>query len=565
MDDFEVLKTEVLIIGGGGAGARAAIEARGQGAEVLLVSKGPISNSGLTPLAYPSLQAAFGYSDPRDNPDVHYHDTIEIGRFLADQDLARALTDEIIPRVHDLDQYGVKFKKTDDGRFFQVHHPGQSYPRNLFIDKGGFGLIHGLKREVKRHPEIKVMEDFCVSRLLMNQGEVVGAFGLNMPDGKFYALEAKATILACGGYEELWGNTDTAPDSTGDGVYLGYQAGADVIDMEMALYYPAAFAWPEAVKGVLIQYETFLAPDKLDYRLVNKFDQEFLPPGPPPVRDTLMRLMFTEIEEGRGTEHNAVYIDPRPSSKTPEEIEKIIELLLTVPDRNLKSLGIDIRKDRLETVPSIHYCLGGVHINVRTESTVPGLYAAGENASNVHGANRISGNALAETQVFGRRAGLYASQYAKTRKQPSFLVQEVKDDLARWQAFQVKKKDGVRAHVLRKEMKAAMDRYLGPNRRQAGMEKALDIILDLRRNGLPQVEAVPGRVFNADWRMAMEVAMTLDLAELVIRSALFRRETRGHHFRPDCPEVMAEPRHTLVKREGQAIAVTYKPVRKLQA
>jgi len=563
MDNYEVLKTDVLVIGGGGAGVRAAIEADNQGVEVCLVSKGPISNSGLTPLAYPSLQASFGVSDSRDNQDVHYEDIVKIGRQLCDQDLARVLADEIVERVYDLEKYGVSFKKLEDGRFFQVHHPGQSYPRNLYLTKGGFGLIHGLKKEIKRRPNVKILEDFCVSILLKDQEEVVGAFGLNLRDGRFYAIRAKSTILACGGYEEIWGLTDTAPDSTGDGVFLGYHAGADVIDMEMALYYPAAFAYPESVRGVLIQYETLLAKEKLDFRLVNTAGKEFLPEGPLPVRDTLMRLMFTEIEEGRGTEHNAVYIDPSLSSKSPEEIDKCIEELIKIPDRNLKSLGIDMRTERLETSPAVHYTLGGVHINAKTESTTPGLYAAGENASNIHGANRISGNALAETQVFGRRAGSYASEYAKKKSHSDSPLEDAENELQKWNGFGEKKEDGIRANVVRREMKQAMDRYMGPNRNDKGMNLVLDKILDLKQNGLPKVEVATGGVFNTDWRTAIEVGMTLDLAELTIRSALFRKETRGHHFRSDFPEALETPQHTLVKTKDQDIELTYKPIRKL--
>ena len=564
MDNYEVLKTDVLVIGGGAAGVRAAIEANNQGLDTCLASKGPIAHSGLTPLAYPSLQASFGVSDARDNKDVHYDDIVKIGRYLCDEDLARVLADEIVERVYELEEYGVKFKKQEDGKFLQVHHPGQTYPRNLFLIKGGFGLINGLRRELKRRQDVKILEDFFISGLLSEQGEVAGAFGLNLKNGHFYAIEAKATILACGGYEELWGLTDTAPDSTGDGVFLGYAAGADVIDMEMALYYPVAFAWPESVRGVLLQYETILAKEKLDFRLVNNEDKQFLPEGPLPVRDILMRSMFTEVEEGRGTEHNAVYIDPSLSSKSSQEIEKVIELLLKVPDRNLKSLGIDMRTERSEVSPAVHYTLGGVHINARAETTLPGLFAAGENASNIHGANRISGNALAETQVFGRRAGFYASEYAKKKAHASFSAGVIDAELQKWHEFGVAKPDAIRPFEIRKEMKQAMDLYMGPNRSEKGMTKALNTIVDLKENALPKVKVTTGGIFNTEWRTAMEVAITLDLAELTIRSGLFRKETRGHHFRPDYPETSETPQHTLVAKKDQNIVVTHKPVRRLK-
>jgi succinate dehydrogenase/fumarate reductase flavoprotein subunit len=561
MSDYEVLKTEVLIIGGGAAGVRAAIEAVNQGANVCLVSKGPVARSGITPLAYQSLQAAFGNNDPRDNPDVHYQDTIVEGRYLSDENLARVLADESIPRALDLEKFGIKFKKQGE-KFFQILHPGQKYPRNLVIVGGGFGLIYGLKRELQRRSRVRILEDFCVSQVLEDRGELVGAFGLNMRDGRFYAIGAKSIVLACGGYEELWGNSDTAPDSTGDGVFLGFEAGADVIDLEMVQYYPTVFAYPESLRGILVLYETLLEREHLDFRLVNSQEQEFLPEGPIPARDTLTRLIFTEIEEGRGGEHNGVYIDPGRSSKSHEEIDGLVNKLLRVPDTNLKKLGIDIRKDRIEVCPAVHYTMGGIRINEKAETSVPGLFAAGENAGNVHGANRISGNALSETQVFGARAGKFASEYATGRRYGSLPMGVIKEGVQEWNEFMEKKKEGIRPLVLRRELKRVMDRYMGPNRNEGEMNEALRKVLDLTQNALPKVAVTGGRVFNVDWHTAIEVSTALGLAELVIRSALLRKETRGHHFRSDFPEALETPQHTLVRRRDHEIEVAFSPVRR---
>jgi succinate dehydrogenase/fumarate reductase flavoprotein subunit len=562
MDDYEVLRTDVLVIGGGAAGVRAAIEADNQGVAVCLLSKGPVARSGVTPLAYQSLQAAFGASDPRDNPDVHFQDTIVQGRYLSDEDLARILVEESIPRALDLEKFGITFEKRD-GKFLQVHHPGQTYPRNLVLVRGGFGLVYGLKRELQRRPRVRILEDFCVSHVLKEHGELVGILGLNMRDGRFYAVAGKSIVLACGGYEELWGNTDTPQDSTGDGVFLGFESGADVIDLEMVQYYPTVFAYPESLKGMLALYETLLERERLDFRLVNGEGEEFLPGGPLPPRDTLVRLIVAEIGEGRGTEHNAVYIDPGRSSKGREEIEKLVHDLLRVPDRNLKKLGIDIRGDRIEVCPAVHYTLGGIHIGEKAETSVPGLFAAGENASNVHGANRISGNALSETQVFGQRAGKFASEHSKGRRHGSLPRGVIREGIEKWDEFMEKKREGIRPLVLRRELKGVMDRYVGPNRSDEGMRNALETVLDLRDNGLPKVEVGGGKIFNTDWRAAIEISMALGLAELVIRAALLRKETRGHHFRADFPETLERPQHTLIRRRGHEVRVMVTPVRKL--
>jgi fumarate reductase (CoM/CoB) subunit A len=560
---IETIETDVLIIGGGGAGVRAAIEADIRDASTCLVSKGPIAHSGTTPMA-DTIQAAFASGDVRDNPDVHFQDVIREGHDLGDQDLARALVDDVIERVRELDKYGVLFKKLEDGRFLQVRHPGQTYPRNLCLAGAGVGLMRGLKHELQRHTKVRVVEDFIVSGLLNRSQEVIGAFGLNMRDGRFYAVKAKATVLACGGYQEIWGLTDTSPDSTGDGVSLGFQAGADVVDLEMVQYYPSTLVHPDSVRGVTVQYETLLGKDGLDFRLVNNQGKQFLPDGPLPVRDVMMRLMFTEIAQGHGTEHDGVYIDPRLSSKSQEEVEEIIQRLLSVPNQNLKLMGIDIRKDRLEVSPAMHYCLGGVHINARTETTVPGLFAAGENAANIHGANRISGNALSETQAFGRRAGLSAAHYARQRKSSDTLPsRQIGEEIRKWALFGESRRDTVGALAVRKEMKQVMDREVGPCRNETGMKRALEKILDLKHNSLPRVHAPLGGIFNIKWRQAIEVSMALNLAELVIRSALFRKETRGHHFRSDFPETAGTAEHTLVRKAGGQVFVNSKPVAKL--
>lgn len=563
MEKYHVIKTDVLVIGGGAAGVRAAIEADVEGSDVLVASKGPLARTGLTPLAYPCLQAAVGAMDSRDDADIHYQDIVREGKGLADQNLARVLADEAVSRFHDLERFGVKFE-TEHGKLFQAHFPGQTYPRNLLIVGGGFGLITGLKRELRRHQRAKIIEDLCISRLLTDGGELAGAFGLNLRDGQFYAIEPKTVVLACGGYEALWGNNDGSPDSTGDGISLAFGVGADIIDFEMIQYYPGVFAYPESLKGVAIQYETFLEKRYFDFKLVNKEGKEFLPEGPLPGRDVLMRAIFTEIEQGRGTERNAVYVDPTRSSKSYEEIDRLVQQFVKGPDKYWKKIGIDIRTDRIEICPAVHYTLGGIRINEKTETSVQRLFAAGENSSNTHGANRIGGNSLAETQVFGACAGKQASARARKHRRGGLPEGQIREEISRLNFFTEDKRDGVRPFVIRKELRGLMDQYVGPNRNEEGLKIVLNKVLDLKRNALPDVQVGSERIFNVDWCTAIEVARALDLAELIIRSAMFREETRGHHYRSDFPKTLEKPEHTLITKRGGGIVVNYAPVSRLR-
>ena len=312
---------------GGGAGVRAAIEADNLGVSVALVSKGVISRCGLTPMAGYSYQAAFGHSNPADNPRVHFEDTVREGRRLGDENLVLCLTEEARERALEMERYGVRFTKAGD-KFAQVRHPGQTYPRINRIPGRGYQMMVGLKRELNRHKKVQVFEDGVISRILSDSsGRPAGAVVFLQREGQFVTFQSKAVVLATGGYEELWEKTDTAPDSTGDGTAMAFDLGAQLVDLEMMLYYPIVTLGSKVFPSMrqVLQYESLLEKEYLGGRLRNARGEEFLPPGKLPVRDVLISLILKEREEGRATERGGVFIDLTKLPLSPEEIDKKID------------------------------------------------------------------------------------------------------------------------------------------------------------------------------------------------------------------------------------------------
>lgn len=407
-----ISETEVLIIGGGGAGLRAAIEAAQKGAQVTILDKGPIGRSGTTPMAMEAFQAV---CHKEDSVEQHFKDTVEGGRYLGDENLIWTLVTEAKKRVADLENYGVRFKKKKDGNFDPMHHSGQTFPRTLFIQGGGYGMLMGLVREAKKYSHIHLKSDVVVIKILLDQKNIpAGAIFLDLHDGQFKIVKCGAVILATGGYEELWAFNDASLTACGDGLFLAYDVGAVLMDLEMLQFYPTIVIYPPAVKGTLFQYELVINPELLGGRLLNGLGETFF--SGLPLRDALLRAIWREIQEGRGTEHGGVYIDLTTTSLSREDLTRALNKWQPNQFHYLKDMGIDLRDERVEVWPHAHYTMGGVAIDEKASTSIPGLFAAGEVAGNLHGANRISGNALLETQVFGAIAGSSAADFAWQRK-----------------------------------------------------------------------------------------------------------------------------------------------------
>lgn len=547
---------------------RAAIAAAEAGARVILLTKGQIARSGATPMACPSYQAAFAMEDDRDNPEIAFEDTCFEGRYLGDENLIYVLTQEATDRAMELLKYGVKFRTKENGKFLQVMHPGHSFERNLVIQGDGYALAAGLRRECLKHDRITILEDLVATKLLLDADRIAGLIALDMRRGTPVTLQAKAVILATGGYPELWRWTDTEPGLTGEGVYLAYQAGADLVDLEMMLFYPAGLCYPTEIEGTLVQYEGLLTDKYCNGMMLNGLGEPFLPKTDRlPVRDVMMKLMFREIEQGRATPHGGVYIDLRKSPRSGEEIMRILRQLDSLPYNQLSDLGIDVLHEPIEVMPVTHYTLGGVRINEWSETTLSGLFAAGEVEGNIHGANRTSGNALAETQVFGRRAGMRAAKYAAGVSFAPLDGTEVTDECQRIAGFLNERPHGIRPIELKRKIKAIMHTYVHNHRNAAGLTTAIEKLRLLREADVPRLQAVGSlRVFNYEWEEALEASYMVDLAELVTASALAREESRGHHWRTDFPSVRREwEKHTIVRlKEGQGYQIADAPVIRLK-
>jgi succinate dehydrogenase/fumarate reductase flavoprotein subunit len=544
--NIKTLQKDVLIIGGGGAGVRAALKASEEGKDVLILSKGVISKCGLTPMAYPSIQASFGFEDPRDNADVHYQDIVDGGRGLSDENLARALADESPTRVNELKEMGVKFEEKD-GRFLQVHHPGQKYPRNMVINSGGYGMIAGLRRKLKKDPEILVMEDCVTTKLFVKDGKVQGAFVLDMRTGSYVLVEAKAVVLATGGYEAMWSKTDAAPDSTGDGLALAYRAGVKLIDLEMILYYPTVVA-SESGHGILVQYETLVRDEYVGGLLVNTKGDNLIPSGKPPTRDVLMNLMIDQVEAGNGGPNGGMFIDLTKSPKDQDYIEGLMSKLFSIPGKNLALQGVDFSKGLVEVAPGVHFTLGGVRIDENCRTSVDGLFAAGEVSSNLHGANRISGNALAETQVFGYRVGASSAKYADGISGfTSIDDAEIQKEINRIESFVgTPESDSPHPATIKRDLTKIMDAKVGTRRSATSLEEATKAIDALSERVNDVTVSNGGTLFNYELCEALELDNMVELGKLIIKSAITRTETRGHHIRTDYPETDPKwSRHTV--------------------
>ena len=524
----EIHECDVLVIGSGGAGCRAAIEARKSNLDITIISKGLSFKSGCTTLAEGGYNAAFGYVDVDDNVDIHFQDTMKGGAYLNDMVLVKILVNEAQDRLIELESYGAIFDRQESGKLNQRPFGGQSFRRTCFQgDRTGHEMMMALKEEVIRQ-KIKTYDEIIITSLIMakDNKRVIGACGVSLRNSKMIIFKAKSTIIASGGAGWLYPVTSNAMQKTGDGYILAYNAGADLIDMEQIQFHPTGMLFPDSRRGVLVTEAVRGEGGKLFNVKMERFMKEYDERGELATRDVVARAIYNEIREGRGTAKGGVYLDVThlPNQLIEEKLETMLLQFLDV--------GIDIRKEPMEVAPTAHHFMGGARINSKCETTVENLYAAGEVSGGVHGANRLGGNALAETQVFGKRAGESAAKNALSNEL------EYNEDYITMEEERISNifKDGdLYPHQLRTELMELMWENVAIIRNENGLKNALNKIEELKLKSL-NMNVPKGSGFNKNLLDALEIVNMLTLASLVIQSALLRRESRGSHFREDYPE-----------------------------
>ena len=521
--------TDVLVIGSGGAGCRCAIEASNNGADVIMVSKGLTFRSGCTILAEGGYNAAFGYVDAEDSLQLHIQDTLKGGAFINDLLLVHTLVTESPKRLIELETYGSLFDRQEDGRLNQRAFGGQSYRRTCFKgDETGHEMMLGLKQEVIRQ-DITTHGEVMITKLLLDEtkSKVIGAMGISIQDASIFVYNAKTTVMATGGSGWLYPVTSNAIQKTGDGVILAYNAGVDVMDMEMVQFHPTGMLLPQSRRGVLITEAVrgeggHLINNKGERFMINYDAREELA-----TRDVVARAIYTEIQEGRGTENGGVYLSV--THLPDEQVERKLKTMV----EQFKDIGVDILNEPMEVAPTAHHLMGGIKINTDAESNLENFYAAGEVTSGVHGANRLGGNALADTQVFGKIAGENASEKSKNAELIKINPDDIEAEIDRIKSIWTE--GSIKPSLLKKQLQNIMWKYVSIVRNEEGLLKAQDELDELSEK-LDLLNVPNFNEFNEDLKIALELPNMIQLAKLIVQAALIRQESRGAHYRSDYPD-----------------------------
>ena len=535
--EIKTISTDVLIIGSGGAGSRAAIEVDEAGFKATIVSKGLSFRSGCTGMAEGGYNAVFKTVDKDDSIDAHIHDTLKGGSFLNDKKLVEILVNESPKRLIDLENFGALFDRQESGEIDQRPFGGQTYRRTCYQgDRTGAELLNALKEEIIRR-DIECIEEVMITSLVTEDDEVIGATGLDLKDSSLIYFKSKAVILASGGAGQLYPVTSNTFQKNGDGYAIAYRAGASLIDMEQIQFHPTGMVTPESKKGVLVTEAVRAEGGKL----INSEGERFMSKYAPEkmelaTRDVVARSIYQEIIEGRGTENGGVYLDI--SHLDDDYIDEKLETMVL----QFENVGVDIKHEPIEVAPTAHHFMGGLKINEDASTSLKNLYGAGEVCGGVHGANRLGGNALADTQVFGKIAGENASEACRNAEL------KTNDEMVEEEASRIEgliKKGSIKPMEFKNNIKKLMWEKVAIVRDEKTLNEALKELQEMQ-DDLKDLDVAGKSQYNTDLVTALEVINMVEICILSVKSAILRRESRGAHFRSDFPETKDEWKKSIV-------------------
>jgi len=562
--NYETHEYDVLVIGAGGAGLRAAIEASAAGVKVGLICKSLLGKAH-TVMAEGGMAAAMGNVDDRDNWKVHFADTMRGGQYVNNWRMAELHAKEAPARVHELEAWGAVFDRTKEGKISQRNFGGHRYPRLAHVgDRTGLELIRTLQ-DHGIHQGITVHMEYTVVSLLKDGGRVVGAFGYDRERGRFRIFKAKAVVLCTGGLGRAYKVTSNSWEGTGDGVSLAYHAGAELLDMEFIQFHPTGMIWPPSVMGILVtesvrgeggvlrnkdgkrfmyddipdNYKSQTSTDPEEGWRYTQNDKNAKRPPELLTRDHVARCINREVKAGRGSPHGGVFLDISwIKEKIPNSAEHIKRKLPSMYHQFMQLANLDITKEPMEIGPTTHYAMGGIRVEAESQATnIPGLFAAGECAAGLHGANRLGGNSLSDLIVFGQRAGQYAAKFAKDNSQISVSDAEIESAYREAVAPFERAAGGTTEgpYQVQYDLQNMMQKNVGIVRLKNEMEEALDGIAKLKARAAKV--AVQGHCeYNPGWHTAIDLKHLLTVSEAITLCALDRKESRGGHFREDFPD-----------------------------
>src|SRR6476619_626635 len=591
MAEIEKHSYDVLIIGAGGAGLRAAIAARERGQKVAVITKS-LFGKAHTVMAEGGCAASMGNANSKDNWQVHFRDTMRGGKFLNNWRMAELHAKEAPDRVWELETYGALFDRTKDGRISQRNFGGHTYPRLAHVgDRTGLEIIRTLQQKIVSlqqedkaecgdyEARIRVFHECTITDLIKDGDKIAGAFGYWRETGKFIVFETPAVVLATGGIGKSYKVTSNSWEYTGDGHALALRAGATLINMEFVQFHPTGMVWPPSVKGILVtegvrgdggvlknsEGKRFMfdyipevfkgqyaeTEEEADQWLKDNDSARRTPDLLP--RDEVARAIHSEVKAGRGTPHGGVYL--AIASRMPNE--EIKRRLPSMYHQFIELAEVDITKDEMEVGPTCHYVMGGIEVDPDTGgAATPGLFAAGECSGGMHGSNRLGGNSLSDLLVFGRRAGLGASDYVRGLSDRPEVSHEALDEATKMALAPFDTHpDAENPYTLHAELQESMNDLVGIIRKEDEIEEALSR-LDQLRTRVQNVSVAGGRVFNPGWYLAIDMRNMLLVSECVAKAALQRTESRGGHTRGDYPEMDSKWRNTrLVCRTNDVATV----------